>query len=305
MTEAGTHRFDEDPRNEGILVYVNGNLVPRNEATISVFDSGFILGDGVWEGVRLHNGHFAFLERHLERLWQGARALDLETGVTQEELIAILHRTVEANGMVSGVHVRLMITRGLKSTPYQSPSANIGPPTIVIIPEYKRARERVGGIHLMTVHIRRGAPDVLDPAINSHSKLNCILACMQANRTGADEALMLDPQGFVATCNSTHFFVVRKGEIWTSSGAYCLRGITRGVVLELARENGIVARETTFPLLDVYDANEAFVTGTFGGITPVASVDGRKIGDSPVPGPVVRRLQQLYAERLQLECPPA
>ena len=305
----GVHSYEDDPRNETVLIYVNGDLRPRAEATVSVFDSGFILGDGVWEGLRLHNGKVAFLDQHLDRLYEGAKSIDLDIGMTPAELAEEIYRTTGANEMESGVHVRLMVTRGLKATPYQSPAANIGGPTIVVIPEYKLPSESAGGdgIRLFTVHVRRGAPDVQDPKLNSHSKLNCIAACIQAQKAGVDEALMLDPHGFVATCNSTHFFIVRKGEVWTSSGNYCLKGITRGNVLHLCRENGIPAFEKDFSLTEVYGADEAFVTGTFAGLTPVAEVDGREIGAmSPGggAGPLTERLNELYRALIEADCPP-
>ena len=301
----GTHEYEEDARNASILVDVNGNLVPRGEAVVSVFDSGFILGDGVWEGLRLHNGRVAFLERHLDRLYEGAKALDLDIGLTRQALADRLQGVVEANGMTSGAHIRLMVTRGLKATPYQDPRATVGGPTIVIIPEYKEplAETKRNGIRLFTVHVRRGAPDVQDPKLNSHSKLNCILACIQAAKAGADEALMLDPHGFVATCNSTHYFIVRRGEVWTSSGKYCLAGITRGNVIELCRGNAIPVFEKDFSLTDVYGADEAFVTGTFAGITPVVEVDGRAIGEGRR-GPMTERLDGLSAALIEAACPP-
>ena len=299
----GTHEYVDDPRNRDILVSVNGALVPRAEASVSVFDSGFVLGDGVWEGIRLHNGRFAFLDAHLDRLYEGAKAIDLDIGLTPQEMTAALYRCAEANGMTGGVHVRLMVTRGVKATPYQDPRVTIGDPTVVIIAEHKTADPAIAerGLSLFTTHIRRGPPDVQDPKWNSHSKLNCIAACIQAAKAGADEALMLDPHGFVATCNSTHFFIVRKGEVWTSSGDYCLGGITRGKVIELCRHNDIVIRQKNFSLTDVYGASEAFVTGTFAGLAPVREIDGRIIGDGER-GPVVERLQQRYLAMLEAEC---
>ena len=287
-----------DPRNASILISVNGELKPRSEAVVSVFDSGFMLGDGVWEGLRVHKGRLAFLDRHLDRLFEGAKAIAMDVGLTREELAKRLYDTLDAYGMSEGVHVRLMITRGVRSTPYQDPRVVVGGPTIVIIPEYKQPPEGVHerGLKLFTVHVRRGDPAVQDPKLNSHSKLNCILASIQATQAGADEGLMLDPHGFVATCNSTHFFIVRKGEVWTSSGRYNLGGITRGLVLEIARESGITAFEKDFSLTDVYGAEEAFVTGTFAGIVPVREVDGRSL---TCRGPMVERLQQLYAERVE------
>lgn len=287
-----------DPRNESILINVNGELKPRAEALVSVFDSGFMLGDGVWEGLRVHRGKAAFLGRHLDRLFEGARAIAMGIGLSPDGLAKRLYETLDANGMSEGVHVRLMVTRGVRSTPYQDPRVVVGGATIVIIPEYKEPDPEIyeRGLKLFTVHVRRGDPAVQDQKINSHSKLNCILASIQATQAGADEALMLDPLGFVATCNSTHFFIVRKGELWTSSGRYCLGGITRGVSLEIAREAGIPAIEKDFSLTDVYGADEAFVTGTFAGIVPVREVDGRQLNCR---GPLVERLQKLYAERIE------
>jgi branched-chain amino acid aminotransferase len=298
MTQ-GTHHATDDPRNHDILVYVNGELRPRGQALVSVFDSGFILGDGVWEGLRVHRGRIAFLDAHLERLYEAAKAIDLDIGLDRAALTAALYRTLAANHMTEGVHLRLMVTRGLKSTPYQDPRACIGAATVVIIAEYKVPRPELltRGVRLFTVHVRRGAPDVQDPKLNSHSKLNCITACIQATKAGADEALMLDPHGFVATCNSTHFFIVRGGEVWTSTGDYCLAGITRANVLKLCRENGITAREKNFSLTEAYAAQEAFVTGTYAGIAPVVEIDGRKI--SAGRGPVVERLQQLYLRLIE------
>ncbi len=303
--ERGAHAFTDDPRNGSVLVWVNGQVVPRSEAVVSVFDSGFLMGDGVWEGVRLHNGRIAFLDRHLDRLYEGAKAIDLDIGMNREGLTRALYDTVSANGMESGVHIRLMVTRGLKSTPYQSPSVNVGGPTVVIIAEHKTASEEVAarGLKLFTVHVRRGAPDVLDPKLNMHSKLNCVTAAIQADKAGADEALMLDPHGFVATCNSTNFFIVRRGAVWTSTGRYCMNGITRANVLALSRENRIPAEERDFSLTEAYGADEAFLTGTFGGLTPVREIDGRAIGDRP-PGPVTRRLGELYRALIERECPP-
>jgi branched-chain amino acid aminotransferase len=295
----GTHHATDDPRNRDILIYVNGELYPRDRAMVSVFDSGFILGDGVWEGLRVHHGRIAFLAAHLDRLYEAAKAIDLDVGLDRAALTAALQRTLAANEMRDGVHMRLMVTRGLKSTPYQDPRASIGAATIVIIPEYKVPRPEVltRGVRLFTVHVRRGAPDVQDPKLNSHSKLNCITACIQATKAGADEALMLDPHGFVATCNSTHFFIVRHGEVWTSSGDYCLAGITRANVLRLCRENGIPAFAKNFSLTEAYSAEEAFVTGTYAGIAPVTEIDGRKISDER--GPMVERLQRLYLQLIE------
>jgi branched-chain amino acid aminotransferase len=287
-----------DPRNATALINVNGKLKPRGEAVVSVFDSGFMLGDGVWEGIRVHKGKLGFLDRHLDRLFEGAKAIAMDIGLSREALTKRLYDTLDANGMSDGVHVRLMVTRGVRSTPYQDPRVIVSGATVVIAAEYKQPPEGLHerGLKLFTVHVRRGDPAVQDQKINSHSKLNCILACIQAIEAGADEGLMLDPHGFVATCNSTHFFIVRKGEVWTSSGKYCLGGVTRGLTLEIAREAGIPAIEKDFSLTDVYGADEAFVTGTFAGIVPVREVDGRKLTDGR--GAMVERLQKLYAERV-------
>jgi branched-chain amino acid aminotransferase len=286
-----------DPRNASILINVNGELKPRAEATVSVFDSGFILGDGVWEGMRVHKGRIALIDRHLDRLFEGSKAIAMDIGLSREELTTRLYHTLEAQGMTEGVHIRLMVTRGIRSTPYQDPRVITSAATVVIIPEYKEPPAGIHeeGLRLFTVHVRRGDPAVQDPKLNSHSKLNCILASIQATQAGADEALMLDPQGFVATCNSTHFFIVRRGEVWTSSGNYALGGITRRVVIEVCQEAGIPVFEKTFSLTEVYGAEEAFVTGTFAGIVPVREIDGRAL---QCRGPMVEQLQQLYRERI-------
>jgi branched-chain amino acid aminotransferase len=307
----GTHEYQDDPRNATITIDINGEFFIRDEARVSVFDSGFVLGDGIWEGLRVHHGKVAFLDQHLDRLYEGAKALDMEMEVSPQQLRERIYRVLEKNAMHEGVHIRLMVSRGIKATPYQDPRITITPPTIVIIPEYKEALPETAhkGIRLITVHVRRGYPDVQDPKLNSHSKLNCITACIQAAKAGADEALMLDPHGFVATCNSTHFFIVRKGEVWTSTGDYCLGGITRGNVIELCKQNDIPVYQKNFSLTDVYGADEAFVTGTFAGLAPVAEIDGRVISASwdgnqsdGQRGPMVEKLQQLYLAMLEAEC---
>lgn len=291
------HDFHDDLRNTEIRIWLNGQLKSRGEAMVSVFDSGFVLGDGVWEGFRIVAGHPVFLEAHLDRLFEGAKAIALDIGLSRHELTQAIYTTLEANSMRDDVHVRLMVTRGIKRTPYQDPRACIGNATVVIVPEFKQPKPETlnAGLTLFTVHVRRGYPDVQDPKLNSHSKLNCITACIQATEAGADEALMLDPHGFVATCNSTHFFIVRKGEVWTSTGDYCLGGITRANVLDICRKNNIICHEKNFSLSQVYSADEAFCTGTFAGVVPVRKIDGRNIGDA-LPGPMVNRLQQLYRE---------
>lgn len=302
-TTMGSHAHVDDPRNADILIYVNGELKPRAEATVSVFDSGFILGDGVWEGLRVHKGQIAFLDEHLDRLYAGAKALDMEMALSSDAMRAALYETLKANTMSEDVHIRLMVTRGIKATPYQDPRVTIGDPTVVIIPEYKvpAADALTKGLKLFTVHVRRGYPDVQDPGLNTHSKLNCVTACIQAAKAGADEGLMLDPHGFVATCNSTHFFIVRKGEVWTSSGDYCLDGITRAKVIELCKANGIPVFEKNFTLSTVYSAEESFVTGSFAGLTPVREIDGRTIG-AGTRGAMTERLQDLYIQLIEQNC---
>jgi len=298
------HDVKIDSRNADILISINGTLYPRNQAVVSVFDSGFILGDGIWECLRLVNSGIPFLREHIERLYEGAKAVFMEVGITPQELVKRLFDCVDANKMRDGVHIRLMVTRGVKATPYQDPRVTISPATIVIIPEYKEpnAQKFQQGLKLFTVNVRRGAPDVQDPKLNSHSKLNCITACIQAANAGADEALMLDPLGFVATCNSTHFFIVRRGEVWTSTGQYCVLGITRVNMIRLCHDNGIPALEKQFSLYDVYGADEAFVTGTFAGLVPVYEIDGRPVRHPLCAdawsgaGPISLRLSKLYKE---------
>ena len=298
--ESGSHAHKADQRNENIQIYVNGELFPRNDAKISVLDSGFLLGDGVWEGLRLHNGKLAFTKDHLDRLYEGAKAIDIDIGVSAEELEKAILETCRVNGMESGVHIRLIVSRGLKSTPFQSPKANVGRATIVIIPEWKDINPKTldQGLSLHTVHIQRGAPTIQDPLWNSLSKLNCISACIQAEKAGADEALMLDPHGFVATCNSTHFFIVRDGELWTSGGLYCIQGITRSNIIEIAKKIGVTVRESSFSLTKAYSADEAFVTGTFAGVIPVRSIDGRNIGKD-LPGKITSRLRVEYLNLIE------
>lgn len=292
----GTHNALPDPRNEHVLIYVNGELFPRREAKISVFDSGYLVGDGVWEALRLHAGVLVFLDEHLDRLWMGAAAIGMNVGMTRAELTDALWRTIRANDMVDNVHVRFMLTRGIKKTPSQDPRLTISGPNLVIIAEHKTAdpATRAKGVTLFTSTVRRGSPDYLDPRLNCHSKLHEVIALVQALEAGADEALMLDIHGFVSTCNATNFFMVKHGEVWTSTGQYCMNGITRGKVIEACARHGIVCRQKNFSLTDVYSADEAFVTGTFGGLTPVVKVDGRTIGDGTY-GPLTRRLSELYA----------
>lgn len=288
------HDSETDPRNASLLIHVNGVLTPRERAMVSVYDSGFMLGDGVWEGLRLHHGRWAFRDAHLARLYEAAKAIDLDIGRSPAELAAALDEVAAANGMVDDAHARLMVTRGVKSRPFQHPSLSRSGPTIVIIAEHSRP-SAPRGIRLHTVPQHRGLPLTQDPKLNSHSKLNCILACIHAEKAGADEALMLDPFGFVNTTNSCNFFIVRRGEVWTSTGDYCLNGITRGHVISLCRANGIPVHERNFSLVETYSADEAFMTGTFGAQTPVAEIDGRRIGDGAV-GPMTRRIRALYSD---------
>ncbi len=292
-THASTHDAAEDPRNAEILIYLNGRMVPRAEATVSVYDSGFLLGDGVWEGVRLKNGRWAFLEAHLDRLFEAARAIDLDIGMDRVGVKAALDATAEANAMTDAAHARLMVTRGLKARPFQDPRLSRSGPTVVIIMEHSAPSEALWrrGVRLHTVPVHRGLPLTQDPKLNSHSKLNCILAGIHAQKAGADEALMLDPHGFVNTTNACNFFIVRRGEVWTSTGDYCMPGITRANVIRVARENAIPLHERNFSLVETYGAEEAFLTGSFGGLTPVAEIDGRPM---TAPGPVTARLRELY-----------
>ena len=298
----GTHDHLDDLRNENILININGEFFKREEAKVSVFDSGYILGDGIWEGLRLHKNKILFARQHIRRLYEGAKAIDMAMELTPQAMLDRVYETCRNNHMETGVHIRLMVTRGIKSTPYQDPRMTVTSPTIVIIAEYKAPLEGITteGIKLFTVHVRRGYPDVQDPKLNSHSKLNCITACIQATKAGADEALMLDPHGFVATCNSTHFFIVRQGEVWTSSGDYCLAGITRRNIIDLCRQNAIPVFEKNFSLSEVYGSDEAFVTGTFAGLTPAVNIDGRTIGEG-VRGDIVNRLQTLYLDMIDRE----
>lgn len=292
MTEVSTHQAEEDARNETILIWLNGALKPRAQATVSVYDSGFMLGDGVWEGLRLYNGRWAFLDEHIERLFEAARAIDLDIAMTPAQVVAALEETRAANGMVTDAHARLMVTRGVKARPFQHPDLSRSGPTMAIIMEHSRPK-LPRPIRLATVPHIRGLPMSQDPKLNSHSKLNCILACIAAQKAGADEALMLDVHGFVNTTNACNFFIVRKGQVWTSTGDYCLNGITRAKVIALCRENGIPVFERNFSLVDTYSADEAFLTGTFGAQTPVGAIDGRVIGTGDL-GPVTTRIRELY-----------
>ena len=293
---SGTHEYIQDSRNDTILIYINGDIISRSDAKVSVFDSGFLLGDGVWEGIRLHNGQLVFLTEHMERLYAGANAIGMDIGVSSEELTNKIMETIEANQMYSDVHLRLIVSRGLKSTPYQHPRVNIARPTIVIIPEYKIVTEdsKEKGLELVSVNTIRSSNLTQDPKINSLSKFNCIQACIEADRLGADEGLMLDKNGYVSTCNSTNFFIVQKSEVWTPTGEYCLNGVTRGAIINLCNSNNIQVHEKNFIMDDVYAADEAFVTGTFAGVLPVTKIDEYILSNGKK-GSTTDRLQNLYS----------
>ena len=299
MTNKGTHNYVDDNRNENIQIYINGELYLREKACISVFDSGFLLGDGVWEGIRFLNGNLVFLNEHLDRLYHGAKKLAIDIGHSQGELTRLIQKTLDANSMETGIHIRLIVSRGLKKTPYQHPNANVGGNSIVIIPEYKEADEMVNieGIRLITANTRRGTPDSQDPRLNTLSKLNCILACIEADKAGVDEGIMLDVDGNVSTCNSTNFFILRGEEVWTSTGKYCLPGVTRKVVIDLCKRNKISIKEKDFTTADVHSADEAFVTGTFAGIIPAVEIDGKRISGG-TRGGITHMIQNLYSEKL-------
>ncbi|WP_370046953.1 MULTISPECIES: D-amino acid aminotransferase [Salipiger] len=294
MDKVTTHQAQDDARNEEILIWVNGALKPKAEALVSVYDSGFMLGDGIWEGLRLYDGRWSFIDEHLDRLFEAALAIDLEIGLTRAELLDAIEETRAANGMVTDAHCRLMVTRGIKTRPFQHPGLSVQGPTVVILMEHSQP-SIPRPIRLATVPHQRGLPMTQDPKLNSHSKLNCILACIAAEKAGADEALMLDVHGFVNTTNACNFFIVRKGAVWTSTGDYCMNGITRQKVIDLCRANDIPVYERNYSLVDTYGADEAFLTGTFGAQTPVSEIDGRRIGTGEM-GPVTKRLRALYKE---------
>jgi branched-chain amino acid aminotransferase len=296
-TAGSAQGYLPDPRNDSVLIYVDGAFYPRGEARVSVFDSGFVLGDGVWEGLRLKNGRLIQLQAHLDRLFEGARAIALDIGRTRQEIEAALSETLARNAMQDGAHIRLMITRGLKSTPNQDPRFVTGKATLVIVAEYKtpRPQSKALGISLFTSTFRTSGPDVFDLHLNSHSRLNLIQALIQAINAGADEALMLDPRGFVASCNSTNFFIVRGNELWTSTGSYSFRGLTQKAVIESWKAAGRTAFEKDMTLAQVYSAQEAFVTGTLGGVTPVIRIDGRVIGNGE-PGVTTKLASETYQD---------
>ncbi len=296
-----THSAEDDPRNQDILIYVNGELKRREEAKVSVYDSGFMLGDGMWEGMRLYNGKWAFFDEHMDRLFESCTAVSLDIGMDRSGVLDALTRTAKANGMTHDVHCRLMVTRGVKERPFQHPSLSRSGPTVVIIMEHSRPVTglQVKGIRLATVPQVRGLPMSQDAKYNSHSKLNCVIACLQAEQAGADEGLMLDPHGFVNTTNACNFFIVRKGEVWTSTGDYCMNGVTRQKVIDICRAEGIPVFTRNYSLMQAYGADEAFLTGTFGAQTPVAEIDGKPIGVNGGRGPVFDRIRACYADLLK------
>ena len=298
----GTHNAEADERNANIKIFINGELFDRDDAKISVFDSGYLVGDGIWEALRLHNDKLVFLDLHLNRMWEAAASVGMTLPFTKEELTQNIWKTIKANDMHDSVHVRTMITRGIKKTPSQDPRLTISGPNVVIIAEHKKAstKSQEKGITLFTSTIRRGSPDYLDPRLNCHSKLHEVQALFQAIEAGADEALMLDANGFVSTCNATNFFIAKDNEVWTSTGQYCMNGITRAKVIEACEKNNIVCRQKNFSLYDVYGSDEAFVTGTFGGLTPVTKIDGRIIGKGTY-GDFTRKLSGLYHELIEEE----
>lgn len=298
----GTHNALEDSRNASIKIAVNGELFSREDAKISVFDSGYLVGDGVWEALRLHDGVLVFIEDHFNRLWQAAATIGMTLPFSKKELQESVEIVLDANGMTTDVHVRIMVTRGIKKTPSQDPRLTISGPNVVIVPEYKKASKesKEKGITLFTSAIRRGSPDYLDPKLNCHSKLHEVQALVQAIEAGADEALMLDVNGFVSTCNATNFFMIKDNEVWTSTGQYCMNGITRAKVIEVCKQNNINCHEKNFSLYDVYGADEAFVTGTFGGLTPVTKIDGRTIGNGNF-GAITGHLSSLYEQLIHSE----
>ncbi len=293
-----THDADDDIRNRDIKIYVNGELLHRDEAKVSVYDSGFMLGDGMWEGMRLYNGKWAFFDEHMDRFFNSCKAVSLDVGMDKAGILDALTKTAAANDMTNDVHCRLMLTRGIKVKPFQHPSLSQSGPTLVIIMEHSKpvGTLQSQGIRLATVPQVRGLPMSQDAKFNSHSKLNCVIACLQAEQAGADEALMLDPHGFVNTTNACNFFIIRRGEVWTSTGDYCMNGVTRQKVIDLCRQDGIPVFEKNYSLYEAYGADEAFLTGTFGAQTPVSEIDGKNIGDGN--RPITERIRKLYKDAI-------
>ncbi len=285
-----------DKRNEEIKIYINGEFFHRDQAKISVFDSGFLLGDGIWEGIRLVNNSWLFLDEHLDRLYEGCKAIDIQLDEDKKFLTNAIIETQKINDITDAAHARVMVTRGNKIKPFQQPSLSKDGINLVIIMEHSEEHPNTDGVKLVTVPQVRGLPMSQDPKLNSHSKLNCIIACIQANKSGGDEALMLDPLGFVNTTNSCNFFIVKNGEVWTSTGDYCMNGITRLKVIEICKNNKIPICEKNFSLVDVYSSQEAFITGTLGSLTQVTNVDDRLIGNVNHGWPVTEKLRKLYKD---------
>ena len=302
MANKGTHSYIDDSKNAQIKVYINGEYYIRDDAKISVFDSGFLLGDGVWEGIRLYNKKLVFIDEHINRLFEGAEKLSINIGLQKSALIDLIYAVIEKNEMFSDVHIRLIVSRGMKLTPYQHPNVNVGPSSIVVIPEYKKADQNTinRGVSIHTVKTLRSTPDILDPKINSLSKLNCILACIEADNLEVDEGLMLDINGYVSTCNSTNFFIIKDNKVFTSRGEYCLNGVTRGKVIEICKKEKFSINQVDFTIDDVHNADEAFVTGTFAGIIPVISIDNHQLSAGKR-GDVTQKLQLMYQDLITTE----
>ena len=289
-----------DERNSNIQIYINGSFYFRDDAKISVFDSGFLLGDGIWEGIRLVKNEWLFIDEHIDRLFEGCRAVDITLDLSRDEIKEAILETQKINNMTDSAHARVMITRGDKIKPFQQPSLSTFGINFIIIMEHSSESPNSNGIKLVTVPQVRGLPMSQDPKLNSHSKLNCIIACIQANKAGGDEALMLDPYGFVNTTNSCNFFIVKNNEVWTSTGDYCMNGITRKKVIELCSEHKIPIYEKNFSLVDVYSAQEAFITGTLGSLTQVISIDERSIGSPDKGWPITSKLRQAYKKLINV-----
>ena len=295
-----THSFIVNPKNESILININGEFFKRNEAKISVFDSGFLLGDGVWEGIRLHQSVLVYIEDHLDRIYKSAKGISLNIGITKEGIINEINKTLYRNNMKNDVHIRLIISRGNKITPYQNPNANVGPINFVIIPEYKKTNPDTyrNGIKIGRVKNVRPNNEILNPQYNTLSKLNCILASIEANKLGYDEGIMNDMHGFISTCNSTNLFFIKNTEIITSTGQYCLNGITRSKTIEICKKNNISCHEKDFTFEDISDCEEAFVTGTFGGIVPVSTLENQPL-QSTNKESITNKIRTLYLQDIE------
>jgi len=295
-----SHSYIENPKNQNIFININGELFRRNEAKISVFDSGFLLGDGVWEGIRLHKSTLVFIEEHLNRLFASAKGISLDITLSRQDIIDELNKILIKNNMNDDIHIRLIISRGNKITPYQNPNANVGPINFVIIPEHKKTDPNIyiKGIQIGRVPNIRPNERILNPHYNTLSKLNCILASIEANKLGYDEGIMNDINGNVSTCNSTNLFFIKNKQVITSTGQYCLNGVTRGKVIELCNENNIQCNETNFTFEDIKNCDEAFVTGTFAGVVPVAQLEGKKL-NTINSSSMVNKIRELYNQKIE------